>query len=92
MNQSGTANVIVITDNFAQGSTMINQDVDTIFSEVGSHNGSGVMVFNNNGVVQVWYDSNVGLDQNGDGVILLGTITTGSAAADLASLTAAHFA
>ena len=53
---------------------------------------SGVWVFNNNGVVQVWYDSNVGLDQNGDGVTLLGTITTGSAAADLASLTAAHFA
>ena len=71
---------------------MSSQDVDAGFSSLSSHNGSGVWVFNNNGVVQVWYDSNVGLDQNGDGVTLLGTITTGSAAADLASLTAAHFA
>lgn len=92
-------NVIVITDELetnlfggpANGSLNAAY-VDLLASAVSNSADSGILVFNNNGVVQVWYDASMGTDNAGNGAVLIGTITTTGATADLANLTAAHFA
>ncbi|NLZ10211.1 MAG: type I secretion C-terminal target domain-containing protein [Alcaligenaceae bacterium] len=92
-------NVIVITDELetnlfggpADGSLNAVY-VDLLASAVSNSADSGILVFNNNGVVQVWYDASMGTNNAGNGAVLIGTITTTGATADLANLTAAHFA
>ncbi|MBB5217422.1 calcium-binding protein [Parapusillimonas granuli] len=88
----GNYNMAVITDaQNVSGNALAAADVDHLAYSVSNHAGSGILVFNNNGAVQIWYDSAMGAHRGGSDVVLIGTITTANAAADLAALTAFNF-
>lgn len=88
----GNYNMAVITDaQNVSGNALAAADVDHLAYSVSNHAGSGILVFNNNGAVQIWYDSAMGAHRGGSDVVLIGTITTANAAVDLANLTAFNF-
>ena len=83
---AGTA--IVVKNNIA--TTLDASGVDQLAASVSSSTASGVILFSNNGVVQLWYDQDIG---NAGGAAQMAHIATftGTTLADLAALTADNF-
>lgn len=85
-------NVIVVTDvQTGAGGSMTLAEVDTLIASLSSMNGSGTLLVNNNGSVQLFYDSNLGTAGGASDVALIGIITTPGIAADLVNITTANF-
>lgn len=81
------SNVIVVTNNI--GTTLTAADIDALTDSLSTATTSGVIALSNNGVVQLWYDSNIGA-AGADQVTLIGTLT-GTSLEQLAALTEANF-
>ncbi|WP_184142651.1 calcium-binding protein, partial [Castellaniella defragrans] len=85
-------NVVVIEDTQNEsGGPLDAIHVDTLARAVSNHTGSGILVFDNNGTVQIWYDADMGTDHGGGDAVLIGVIGTEDAAAVLVNLTSYNF-
>lgn len=81
-------NVFVVTSAF--GSTLTATQVDALGAQLSTVETSGVIMLNNNGVIQLWYDQDLDTAGGATQVALIGTFT-GTTAAQLAGLTAVNF-
>jgi Ca2+-binding RTX toxin-like protein len=87
------SNVVVITDlqvRFPGGGALTKFEVDSLGTQNSSLNEAGVIMFSNNGTVELWYDSNMGGDWAGANTILIGTFDN-LVTADLLNAAAANF-
>lgn len=85
---STTANVFNVTSAFS--STLTATQVDALTATISALDNSGVVMINNNGVIQLWYDQDLNTAGGSTQVALIGTFT-GTTAAQAAGLTAANF-
>ena len=85
------SNVVVITGVQAHlGGALTKFQVDTLATANSTLNQAGVIMFSNNGTIELWYDHNMGGDWAGGHTTLIGTFDN-LVTADLLNASAANF-
>ena len=72
---AGAANVIVISAIQGGGAALAAAAIEDLYTPGSTNGGSGVILVNNNGTAQLWYDADLDTDGAGATMTQIGTLT-----------------